>query len=200
MARHARAGLLSLVDLLFPLPVRCLNSLDQPACSSSRLLLGYSLLPNCLGRGRIPNRTIRSGVANLSINDRGEVAGTYGTQGFVYDSGVFTTISVQGSWQVAVTDVNAKGEVVGWYRDDTRFHGFEATPPHGRGAPAYITLNALLASGMSQSGTANLLPQTSAQSAPAGATGLFSEPVVSSQSGTFTPLLSQDLLLGPPSV
>lgn len=46
------------------------------------------------------------------------------TEGYVIDNGVFSALLVPGSSVTAAWDVNPAGEVVGFYRDATGFHGF----------------------------------------------------------------------------
>ena len=49
--------------------------------------------------------------------------------GGIYSDGVFTQIMVPGAVSTAITGVNARGQIVGTYRDsDDRLHGFLAEP------------------------------------------------------------------------
>ncbi|MFZ1641753.1 MAG: hypothetical protein WAV07_10030 [Candidatus Contendobacter sp.] len=73
------------------------------------------------------------GIYPNSINDSGQVAGTYcnvassrGSQdchGFIYSGGTFTTLDVPGGIATSATSINASGQVAGTYRD-ARYHGF----------------------------------------------------------------------------
>ncbi|MEQ1558366.1 MAG: hypothetical protein ABL933_05425 [Methyloglobulus sp.] len=70
---------------------------------------------------------------NLKINDKGQVSGTYtdvsgGFHGFVYSSGVVMTIDIPNATTTFVNDINASGQLTGYYVDNTGTHGFIATP------------------------------------------------------------------------
>lgn len=70
---------------------------------------------------------------NLQINDSGQVSGTFtdatgNNHGFVYSNGVVTTINIPNATATVVNDINAKGQLAGYYTDSTRTHGFISTP------------------------------------------------------------------------
>jgi uncharacterized membrane protein len=48
-------------------------------------------------------------------------------EGYIIDRGVFTPFVIPGSTQTAAWDVNARGEIVGVYRDASGVHGFVKT-------------------------------------------------------------------------
>jgi hypothetical protein len=70
-----------------------------------------------------------------AINDRGDIAGNIGTDGFlVTRGGQFTTLSVPGSSSTMALGVNNYDEVVGVYvpsSDSNALDGFTWTPRHG---------------------------------------------------------------------
>jgi hypothetical protein len=75
------------------------------------------------------------------INSSGQIVGTYYNtpyvdQGFIYSSGVFSTIDYPGADISGVTGINDAGQVVGIWGgpsavDDYDIHGFVATPIPG---------------------------------------------------------------------
>lgn len=70
---------------------------------------------------------------NLQINGNGQVSGTYtdvsgGIHGFVYSSGVVAIIDIPNATTTFVNDINASGQLTGYYVDNTGTHGFIATP------------------------------------------------------------------------
>ena len=66
------------------------------------------------------------------INAAGEIVGLYiaagggesDKHGFFLDGSAFTTIDVPGAMTTAILDINARGDIVGYFRDGTGSHGF----------------------------------------------------------------------------
>ncbi|MDO9310867.1 MAG: PEP-CTERM sorting domain-containing protein [Nitrosomonas sp.] len=66
--------------------------------------------------------------SRFSINDSGQVAGTYNDSaghphGFLESAGSFTTLNPPGSTSTYATGINASGQIVGWYSDGVAGHG-----------------------------------------------------------------------------
>src|SRR5690349_22395473 len=65
-----------------------------------------------------------------SINDRGEMTGTFandhfrGPHGFIYDGGSLITLDPPGSLSTLPSKINSRGEIAGTYNDGVTNHGF----------------------------------------------------------------------------
>jgi probable HAF family extracellular repeat protein len=68
-------------------------------------------------------RSMATGI-NSSGEIVGNVIGNHGGYGFLYSSGVFTTIKVPGASYTLPTGINARGEIVGTFSDNNGSHGF----------------------------------------------------------------------------
>jgi probable HAF family extracellular repeat protein len=67
------------------------------------------------------------------INNDGQIAGFYSdangkSHGFVLTDGVYSPVEVTDAKWTEVYSINANGEVVGAYEDETGIHGFKGTP------------------------------------------------------------------------
>jgi hypothetical protein len=98
------------------------------------------------GRFTTIDDPLGSDTAVRGINDLGEIVGSYydatrgtpacpnlispcGRDGFLDVNGIFTTIDVPGYDYTALTGINDKGQIVGFYVDSANVeHGFLATP------------------------------------------------------------------------
>jgi probable HAF family extracellular repeat protein len=98
--------------------------------------------------------TLTNGTAAYGINDEGQIVGTYGNNGFLYISGIYTTIhdpSASGPYGsgTAAYGINNYGEVVGTYSQDYSTHGFlyskgsyvTLDDPNGIGSTAAFGIN-----------------------------------------------------------
>jgi len=59
-----------------------------------------------------------------SINDRGAIAGSYGSHCFILSAGELTTIDFPGASSTSCTGINHSGLVTGFYASDGSSHGF----------------------------------------------------------------------------
>jgi probable HAF family extracellular repeat protein len=61
------------------------------------------------------------------INNAGQISGTYydgSYHGFLYSHGTYTPLNVPGAVATYATDINDKGQIVGYYSDASGTHGF----------------------------------------------------------------------------
>jgi probable HAF family extracellular repeat protein len=74
------------------------------------------------------------------INDAGQIVGTYGSHGFLYNpsSGTYTTLELPvGTNGTFAQGINASGQIVGYYFTGSLTHGFVYNPSNG----AFATLD-----------------------------------------------------------
>ena len=64
----------------------------------------------------------------LGMNDRDQVVGGSGSNGYVADIGTFTIVNPPGASSAAARGINVKGVIVGSYSASGVGHGFIATP------------------------------------------------------------------------
>jgi probable HAF family extracellular repeat protein len=103
-------------------------------------------------RGRSETDAVAS-MHNGATPDLRRIAGLYqyksweSVSGYVIDDGTFKPLVVPGSTSTAAWDVNSAGEVVGFYRDASGFHGFALI------ASGYVPIDAPGATGTQAFGT-----------------------------------------------
>jgi probable HAF family extracellular repeat protein len=83
-------------------------------------------------QGFLDNRGVFTTILNTEpqgINNQGQITGFYsdgrGLHGFLYDSGVYTTLDVSGANLTLAAGINDRGQIVGVYEDSNGVsHGF----------------------------------------------------------------------------